>query len=210
MGLKWDVYYVPWPIDVNRFQFKQRDICRSFLFNNGTGGGMAYKRNGGRHSPRKGVDAVIAAARALNKIPFTIRTQIPIASTPRNVVVIGEDATNEGLYEHGDIALQPSRYEGIGLQMLEAQACGLPIITTDAPPMNEYKPMFALNSTPEEGRVFGDRWIQVNNPNLKQLIKNIKQAHEKDISQQSAAARQFVCEVHSWEAQRENILKILS
>ena len=42
------------------------------------------------------------------------------------------------LYHLGDAAVQPSKCEGLGFMLLEAIATGLPVITTDYPPMNEY------------------------------------------------------------------------
>jgi len=42
------------------------------------------------------------------------------------------------MYREGDIVVLPSRWEGIGLTFMEALASGKPIITVDAPPMNEY------------------------------------------------------------------------
>jgi glycosyltransferase involved in cell wall biosynthesis len=47
------------------------------------------------------------------------------------VTLAGPSATREALYDAGDIAVQPSRWEGVGLQILEAMACGLPVVTTD-------------------------------------------------------------------------------
>lgn len=43
-----------------------------------------------------------------------------------------------GLYGLGDVYVYPSRLEGIGLSVVEALASGLPVITTDAAPMNEF------------------------------------------------------------------------
>jgi glycosyltransferase involved in cell wall biosynthesis len=42
------------------------------------------------------------------------------------------------LYLNGDAAIQPSQMEGLGFMVLEPVCCGLPVITTNAPPMNEY------------------------------------------------------------------------
>jgi 1,2-diacylglycerol 3-alpha-glucosyltransferase len=41
-------------------------------------------------------------------------------------------------YYQGDIYIYPSRLDGIGLTLPEALSCGLPAITTDSAPMNEF------------------------------------------------------------------------
>jgi glycosyltransferase involved in cell wall biosynthesis len=46
--------------------------------------------------------------------------------------------TAPGLYHLGDVYVYPSRLEGIGLTIAEAISCGLPVIVTDEPPMNEF------------------------------------------------------------------------
>ena len=43
-----------------------------------------------------------------------------------------------GLYFRGDVYLYPTRLEGIGLTICEALASGLPVITTNDAPMNEF------------------------------------------------------------------------
>lgn len=43
-----------------------------------------------------------------------------------------------GLFHLGDVYVYPTRLEGIGLTIMEAAACGLPVIVTDAAPMNEF------------------------------------------------------------------------
>ena len=37
-----------------------------------------------------------------------------------------------------DVSLFPSRFEGLGYPLLESLHCGVPVICTDAPPMNEF------------------------------------------------------------------------
>jgi glycosyltransferase involved in cell wall biosynthesis len=43
-----------------------------------------------------------------------------------------------GLYHKGRILVFPSKLEGLGLPLFEGLSCGLPVIATNAPPMNEF------------------------------------------------------------------------
>lgn len=43
-----------------------------------------------------------------------------------------------GLLRSSDIFIMPSRYEGLSIAMIEAMACGLPIIASDAPGLRDY------------------------------------------------------------------------
>jgi glycosyltransferase involved in cell wall biosynthesis len=45
--------------------------------------------------------------------------------------------TLQALYSRAAVLLFPSLAEGFGWPLIEAQACGCPVITTDEPPMNE-------------------------------------------------------------------------
>jgi glycosyltransferase involved in cell wall biosynthesis len=42
------------------------------------------------------------------------------------------------LYQLGDVCLYPARFDGLGLTIAEANACGLPVIAPDHPPWNEF------------------------------------------------------------------------
>lgn len=42
------------------------------------------------------------------------------------------------LQAQADVSLFPTRVEGVGYPMLESLALGVPVVTTDAPPMNEF------------------------------------------------------------------------
>jgi 1,2-diacylglycerol 3-alpha-glucosyltransferase len=58
---------------------------------------------------------------------------------PRVDVILDDLPLDEhlGLFGSADVCVAPSRWEGLGLHLYESMALGLPVITNDAPPMNE-------------------------------------------------------------------------
>ena len=98
---------------------------------------------GGMHA-RRGTQFVIDAfLRAdLSNAELLIHTQQGKGKQQRgNITVLRGTVPREELvrlYQEADVAVLPSKWEGLGLTFLEAIGCGLPIITVDAPPMNEF------------------------------------------------------------------------
>ncbi|MBQ8297280.1 MAG: glycosyltransferase family 1 protein [Ruminococcus sp.] len=50
------------------------------------------------------------------------------------IVLYGETACTEEVYNAMDVFVFPSKYEGLGIVLLEAQICGLPCVTSDVVP----------------------------------------------------------------------------
>jgi len=69
------------------------------------------------------------------KIAATVR-EIPAQAQVRFLQGI-DDRTLQALYSGARVLLFPSLAEGFGWPLIEAQACGCPVITTGEPPMNE-------------------------------------------------------------------------
>ncbi len=100
-------------------------------------------------SLRKGTDILIDAfidGEVYKHAKLIIHTQIPIEKNccytkhelkKYNVKIIEKTVSAPGLYYMGDIYVYPTRLDGLGLTMYEALASGLPLITSDFPPMNE-------------------------------------------------------------------------
>ena len=201
-GFKWEVHYVPWPVAIDRFQFRLRAKCERFLFINGTGGTRANWLDGTRAAVRrKGLDLIVEAAALTPEIPWIVYSQKDrFPAHPKNVQVKPPPTDNAELYADGDVCVQPSRWEGLGLQLLECQAAGLPLVTTDAPPMNEYQPMRLLWAARREwGYIHEAQPIHIPFIDPSSLAQTIRELHRSDITQASIAARTFVERHRRWD-----------
>lgn len=130
-------YYLRWGTDVNLYTpSKERHEQLTFFHSVGM-------------SARKGTDILLNAfikGGIYKKSKLVIHTQIPIEEVTQytkeelkkyNIDVIEKTVTAPGLYYMGDVYVYPTKLDGLGLTMYEALASGLPMITSDFPPMNE-------------------------------------------------------------------------
>jgi glycosyltransferase involved in cell wall biosynthesis len=60
----------------------------------------------------------------------------------------------EALYSSASALLYPSRYEGFGWPIIEAQACGCPVVCSDHEPMSEVAGNGALTAPVEDEAAF--------------------------------------------------------
>ncbi len=211
-GVAWEVAYVPWPIDFPRLPFRQRRRCQKFLFINGTGGCRSQFLKNGSYTPRrKGVELVLDAAALLPSIPFLVYTQLPLPRRcPPNVELRTERMSRAELYQEGDVCLQPSHWEGLGLQLLECQAAGMPLVTTDAPPMNEFRPLRVIPVHQTEVVSIVDfHPFTANFMKPEDLASVVAELQGTDVSSASLAAREFIEREHSWERAIETLRQLL-
>jgi 1,2-diacylglycerol 3-alpha-glucosyltransferase len=134
-------FFIPWGTDLELCKPKERvgeSECVTFFHSAGMGG----------VNLRKGTDILVKAFQSVSgKARLIIHSQaviekfssvMDIISTDNRIEFIQGTVPLPGLYYRGDVYVYPSRLEGIGLSIVEALACGLPVITTDNPPMNEF------------------------------------------------------------------------
>ena len=131
-------YYVKWGTDINVYKPTKNNKKPQLTFFHSAG-----------MSKRKGTDLLIDSfikGECYNKAKLVIHTQRPIETLCNynreqlenyNIEVIERTVTAPGLYYLGDVYVYPTRLDGLGLTMYEALSCGLPVITTNFPPMNE-------------------------------------------------------------------------
>jgi glycosyltransferase involved in cell wall biosynthesis len=135
-------YYIGWGVDTDLFKPNNEEPEFTFFHNAGWLG-INY---------RKMTPAVIAAfdsiSRVLPNFNLFIHSQVKLEMLPPvvtdivrknpNIVFHEETVPAPGLYHKGKIMLFPTKLEGLGLPLFEALSSGLPVITTNAPPMNEF------------------------------------------------------------------------
>jgi len=130
--------HLPYPVDVEIFKPIEHGE-NLFLHNEGFGGAGF----------RKGTDITFVAFQQLmhnvsRNVSMRVLSQKAESEHSqirniKNVEIISKDLPNViDTYKSGKVYVAPSRREGLGLPILEAMACGLPVITTNAAPMNEW------------------------------------------------------------------------
>jgi glycosyltransferase involved in cell wall biosynthesis len=136
--------YIPWGTDVELFKPSTNDPV--------TAGAVTFFHSAGMNPRRKGTDFVIEAFTKLRSSKrLVIHTQVNLLeSFPNLRGVVGSLLDNgelhiieatvpaPGKYHLGDVYVYPSRLDGIGLSIVEALSCGLPVIVSDNAPMNEF------------------------------------------------------------------------
>jgi len=138
-------FYVPWGTDLDVYNETQQKAIDPEI--------ITFFHSAGMNPYRKGTDYVVKAFDRITSLnaKLIIHTQVDITeffpklkSLVQRLIqegkleLIQETVTAPGLYHKGDVYVYPTRLEGIGLTIAEASACGLPVITTNEAPMNEF------------------------------------------------------------------------
>lgn len=176
----------PWPVDTARFKFNPRGWCKRFLFVAGHGG----------YEGRKGIAVVQEALSLWPDMPLTVISQTETSLLGSNVHTYPPPTHNYELYEHGDVLISPHSVDGLGLEPMEAMACGMPVITTDGAPWNEIPAIGKIKATVTTKRI--KRPVNWYLPDARSLVKVCKDIYETSIAEESKKAREWA-EERSWE-----------
>lgn len=136
-----NAYYVPWGTEVSKFQkAKPNNRKLTFLISVGWQGKYDGDRRGSLLAT-KAFTKVVGDCKLLVYSQIGLGNCLPIWRT-----LVSEDSRITFIqgtfdpfpYSEGDVFLYPSKLDGIGLTLPEALSNGLPAITTNNPPMNEF------------------------------------------------------------------------
>lgn len=188
--------YLPVPIDTEMLQFKERQQANLFVSVYGYGG----------FHDRRSLPEIYSAWRSMNDPPqLEIRAQVKPYEIERTgvheriTVKIGNVPEPGDLWDDADVALQPSRYEGLGLSLLEAQARGVPVIAVDAPPMDEVAGDLRVKVARVEAISIMGKRLQSNVPSVESIRKIVDHLRTADLGQLSRRVRYRVESRFSWK-----------
>jgi len=117
-------------------------------------------------------------------------------------------------YTDGDVFIYPSRLEGIGLTLPEALSSGLPAITTDAPPMNEFV-KDGINGTLIKvnqllGRKDGYYWPE-SISNIESLVQAMENYFDDEVLLLQGTMAREIAEIElDWRKNEDYLNKIFS
>ncbi|XOV91156.1 MAG: glycosyltransferase family 4 protein [Bacteroidota bacterium] len=213
------VFYIQWGTDIDLFKPKSFEPVGDI---------PTFFQSCGYSPIRKGTDFVLEAfAKIKQPAKLVIHAQVDLVkelSHLQGIIkmlmyedrleVIQETVPAPGLYHLGDAYVAPSRLEGIGLTAAEAISCGLPFITTDFPPMNEFV-------TSESGRVAkvdllwarkdGYYWPQCR-PQIQSLADQLTWYVDNfaQLSEYKKKARKFAEANLNWSDRKSDLNKIFA
>ena len=131
----------PWITELPIHEKQPSGDRTTFLFNAGRGG-LGQRRN-----HQVVIDAFSRVLADRDDVHFTLKTQTELDVSPlasfrgRGFSYIHRNTSyrkNLSYYRSADFSLAPSKWEGVGFAILESLYSGTPVLTTDAPPMNEW------------------------------------------------------------------------
>jgi glycosyltransferase involved in cell wall biosynthesis len=139
--------FIRWAVDEGIFSHAKISPKPPVRFIHNAGyGGAQWRKN-----TLAVVEAFVSACRKNKNMLLILKSQKPIREYPeklRDIIndsgrirVIDKDLDQAGLielYRSCHVSVLPSKWEGIGIPFIESLSLGLPVITVDAPPMNEW------------------------------------------------------------------------
>jgi glycosyltransferase involved in cell wall biosynthesis len=192
--------FLPVPVDTDRMIFQERRKCELFV------SGYGY---GGLHD-RRSLPEIFSAWRGMPQPPPPLAIlaqqrppELDREAPPYGIAIeVGNMPEPRDLWSFGDVAVQPSRYEGVGVSMVEAQASGVPVIAVDAPPMNEVAPDLLVPVAYTGSVNLIGKPLPSYVPSVDALRQRVLELHMKDISALSRRARERAEKTFSWKALR--------
>jgi glycosyltransferase involved in cell wall biosynthesis len=189
---------VPWALDLAKFPSRIiKGPARLFVHNAGI-----IDRD-----DRKGTQATLRAFSRVKDptLRLIVRLQKPVplpTRDPRVELQIGNTPDVADLYRAGDACIQPSKMEGIGFMVLEPVVCGIPVITTDHAPMNEYVRHRELRCRLRwfRRRAYATQWVphaHLRLPSERDLAQRIAWCSQHDLARFSQENRRWAQDAFS-------------
>jgi len=140
----YDSVYIKWGIDIDVWGKDKidrgKDIVR-FVHCAGWGGVHNRRQTHLVVDAFSNADLKNNAMLLVHQQIANVKDKVVRSKLADNITLLQGNVSREqiiSLYQWSDVAIAPSLWEGLGYSLIEPQAMGLPVITVDASPMNEW------------------------------------------------------------------------
>ncbi len=165
----------------------------------------------------KGAGNLFASTNFLTAAAKAVLTEAETAKVESRLAYINQNLSIPEiirLYQAADIYLSPYLAEGFNLPVLEAAACGLPVICTQGGPTDDFtQPDFALQISSElKPMPVGGETVFLRIPNLDHLIAQMEWAiaHPEFRNHARKSAEKFIRQHFTWNRVVEQLLTVLT
>lgn len=199
---------IPVPTDTGLFAFQRREKVGTFLLPYGFGGPHNRRAVGETLRAWRAVFALYPKTRLLIRSQKNLE-EVGSVLPPGVEVVISNSSLPARAYAVGDVAVMPTRFEGVGLSLTEAGACGIPVITSSAEPMCDLSPGPLARVERVEYPEFSGKKLESYVVSASSLASRMIEVVAQDIGALSDRAREWVQTRYSWDVLRNPWLEFL-
>ena len=194
-----------WPLDLQQLpERKVKGPARIFIHNAG------LVDNDDRKETRSVIKTFSMVREPGLKLILRVQQESHLEIDDHRIDLRIENLKNPAqLYREGDVSIQPSSMEGLGFMVLEPICCGLPVITTDAAPMNEYVSQPEMRAKPRilRKKSFAYRAAKISHalltpPSIKSLVRKIEWCTKNNLEEISSSNRHLGIEKFNREKLR--------
>ncbi len=164
----------------------------------------------------KGRDAIFPSKESIQKASKNVLTEAELERVQARMSYIGENLSTQEmaqLYQAADVYVSPYAAEGFNLPVLEAIACGLPVICTDGGATDDFTSSEFTWKIESKLRMITEKNGDVKfflEPNTHHLIELMQAAIENSsFRTQTAMATKFVTENLTWKHVVERLLQVM-
>lgn len=180
---------IPDPVNTDLIKFKQRKKPKVFLHNAGTLGLM------GANCTKEVIEA-FQYVKSNSKLIVNSQKKLNV-DIPKNVEFRHKTAPNYWeLWGEGDVFLMPQKFRATSLPIQEAMANGMPVMTTDRQPFNEFCQFLVEPSGHKQVQDYCV--IDLYSVDPKEIAKKVDEVAKMDITLHSRQAREYA-ESISWK-----------
>ena len=177
-----NVALLPWLLDLQKFPARKiTGKARTFIHN----AGLVDIQD--RKGTRDTINAFKKTTSPDIRLIVRLQREVDLPSLDERIEVqVGHLDNVADLFKQGDVAIQPSKMEGIGFMVLEAVCSGLPVITLDYPPMNDYvtQPDLLVKKKWFKRKSLPSNWVKhahLRLPSISDLAKKIEWCAENEL-----------------------------